>query len=164
MPQLEQLNTYVSQIIWLTITFVGLYLFLRAVVIPRIATVLEERQQRISEDLDRAAKLKAESEELREAYEQALATARSDAQAKVREVTDAAREEAEKQSQALSSRISGEIAEAEKRIGEAKTEALADLKDVAAGLAQDVTQKLIGAKIDAKKAGAAVAAAAKERG
>ncbi len=164
MPQLEQLNTYVSQIIWLTITFVGLYLFLRAVVIPRIATVLEERQQRISEDLDRAAKLKAESEELREAYEQALATARSDAQAKVREVSDAAREEAEKQSQALSSRIAGEIAEAEKRIGAAKTEALAGLKDVAAGLAQDVTQKLIGAKVDAKKAGAAVAAAAKERG
>lgn len=164
MPQLEQLHTYVSQIIWLVITFTVLFFIMRSIVIPKIASVLEERQERISEDLEKAAKLKQESEELREAYEKALADARSDAQAKVREVTDAAREEAERQSQALSDRIAGEIADAEKRIGKAKDEALSGLQDVATALAQDVTEKLIGVKVDAKAAGAAVSAAAKERG
>lgn len=164
MPQLEQLNTFVSQVIWLVITFTALFFFLRAIVIPKIASVLEQRQERIGEDLEKAAKLKQEAEDLREAYEKALADARADAQSKVREVSDAARAEAEKASRALSDRIAGDVAAAEKRIGEARDNALSGLQDVAASLAQDVTEKLIGVKVDAKAAGAAVSAAVKERG
>ena len=60
MPQLDS-STYVGQIFWLLLTFVPLYLILWKVALPRIASVLEQRQEKIEDDLVRAEKLKVEA-------------------------------------------------------------------------------------------------------
>ena len=60
MPQLD-FATFPTQIFWLCITFLLLYLVMWKVVIPRISGVLEERQSRVENDLERAEQLQLEA-------------------------------------------------------------------------------------------------------
>ena len=59
LPQLDA-DTYPTQIFWLVVTFVILYLIMSKVALPRIAEVLEERQERIADDIETAERLRAE--------------------------------------------------------------------------------------------------------
>ena len=71
LPQLD-LATYSSQVFWLVISFVVLYFLVAKLAMPRIAEVLEERQERIEDDLDKAETLKKEAYQVRIEYEKAL--------------------------------------------------------------------------------------------
>jgi len=53
MPQLDP-TTFVPQLFWLAITFVLLYLAMWKLVIPKIGEILQDRQIRIDNDLERA--------------------------------------------------------------------------------------------------------------
>jgi len=93
---LPQLNpaSYASQIFWLIVTF-GLLLWLMSkVALPRVAEVLEARQEKISNDLEKAGSLKAEAEAVMQAYEKALTDARGNAQRELAKTVAAADAEA----------------------------------------------------------------------
>ena len=75
MPQLE-VGTYASQIFWLIIAFSTLYYLLSRKALPRIAEILEARQDRIAADLDQAQRLRADTEETLSIYEERMAKAR----------------------------------------------------------------------------------------
>ena len=62
MPQLEQIDTYTAQLIWMVIVFTGLYLIMVKIALPRIGAALEGRQARIDADLERASALKEEAD------------------------------------------------------------------------------------------------------
>ena len=75
MPQLEQISTFPSQIFWLVITFAALFFVMWRIAVPRIADVLEARQKRIDDNLDKAETAKKEAEAAIEAYEQSRVVA-----------------------------------------------------------------------------------------
>src|ERR1700748_176115 len=75
-----QSEHYPSQLIWLTISFVLLYLLMKRIALPRVGWILGERSNRISDDLAAAEGLKEQSNTAHAAYEKALADARSRAQ------------------------------------------------------------------------------------
>ena len=164
MPQLEQIDTYLSQVFWLLVTFGVLFVFLRRVALPRIAGVLESRRERIEADLDKAANLKAESETILAEYEAAMADGRSRALAVVRKAADEMAQEAARQNAALGAKLAKDIEKAEARIAQARTDAIGQITDVAAEAAQAATARLIDAKVTGQAAVSAVAAAIKERG
>ena len=68
-------STFASQILWLVITFGLFYLFMSRVVLPRIASILETRRDRIAQDLNEANRLKDEADQAFATYEQELADA-----------------------------------------------------------------------------------------
>ncbi len=78
MPQFD-ISTFPTQLIWLAIAFVLLYVLMARVALPRIGQVLEERQEKIDDNLDSAEQLRAETEVDSEAYETALVQAREQA-------------------------------------------------------------------------------------
>jgi F-type H+-transporting ATPase subunit b len=41
-------QTYPSQLFWLTLTFVALYLLMSRIALPRIASILEQRRKHVS--------------------------------------------------------------------------------------------------------------------
>ena len=47
-------HTFPSQLIWLAIAFAALYLLMSRIALPRIANILEERHDRIADDLEEA--------------------------------------------------------------------------------------------------------------
>jgi F-type H+-transporting ATPase subunit b len=79
MPQLD-FSTFGNQIFWLLVTLVAIYFILSRIALPRIAEVLAERQDKISGDLAAAEELKVQALSAENAYNQALAEARNEAQ------------------------------------------------------------------------------------
>jgi F-type H+-transporting ATPase subunit b len=159
MPQFEQADTFVSQLFWLVVTFGVLYLVLRYALLPRIADVLESRQDRIANDLEEAEKLKRESEDALQAYEAALATARAHAQEMAAVAKAEATKDADRRSAELEAKLAEDIKTAEVRIQEVRSEALTGIRTVAQETAQAITAKLIGVDVDAGSAEKAISGA-----
>ena len=63
MPQLNP-EFFVSQLFWLAVFFTFLFVFLWRVSLPRIATVLEKRQNKIDENLSSAKELQEQAMEI----------------------------------------------------------------------------------------------------
>lgn len=162
MPQFD-FSTFPSQIFWLVITFVALYFALGRTAIPKIAAVLEARQRKIDDDLERATELELQAKEVLTAYEAGLAEARDRAQGVVRQTAEEMTAAAEAQHQELAAKLATEVEAAEGRIEAAKTDALANIRQVASEVARAATQRLIGVEVDPGKADEAVAAVLKER-
>jgi F-type H+-transporting ATPase subunit b len=158
MPQFDA-TTFPSQLIWLAITFVLLYLVLSRVALPRIASVLEERQKRIGGDLEKAEELKAEAEQVLAEHEAAMAETRASAQDLIRAAKEEMAAESARRSDELAARIAATAAEAEGRIDAARKAALANIRDIAVEVAQDAAKRLIDSDIDRGEAEAAVDAA-----
>ena len=170
LPQLD-VSTYSSQIFWLIISFVILYFLVAKLAMPRIAEVLEERQERIEDDLDKAETLKKEAYQVRIEYEKALAAARE----KANDATRHAQEEIAKRNAEAESaaqvKVTVMLEEAEKRIAASKTGAEgtpgepinALERSVAQEVVANAVQKLIGVDVTAADIDAAIAATLEER-
>ena len=146
MPQLEPVD-WLPQLIWLFICFILLYWLMAKVALPRIATVLEERRDRIARDLDAAERLKAETEEAIAAYEQALAEARGKAHNLAQQTRDELAAEVGAERSTVDAELADKAAEAEAAIVSAKASALSHINEVAADTAEAIVGQLIGAKV-----------------
>lgn len=146
MPQLDY-HDWAPQLIWLAISFAALYLIMARLALPRIATVLEERRDRIATDLDQAEQLKKETEEAIAAYEQALAEARGRAHTIAQETRDKLSAEVEAERAELEAKLAETTAEAEERIQASKDAALAHVDEVAAETAEMIVKQLVGGKV-----------------
>lgn len=163
MPQIQQLGTYPSQVFWLFVTFVVLFLIMRFAVIPKITQVLEQRRDKMEGDLERAAALKEEAEATLAEYEAAVASGRAKAQEVIRQTGEEMSNRATAEHQALGQRLAGQVREAEARIAGARDAALADIQSMSAEVAQAAAERLAGLKVDKKSADAAVKAATQAR-
>lgn len=137
-------GTFAPQLIWLALTFGLLYLILKRVVLPRVGEVIEERGDRIKRDLAQAEKLKADTETALANYEQALGDARAKAGAIVKSMRDGIAAEVDKERAKVESQITAKLAEAEKRIADTKSRALASVGDIASDVAGGIVARLIG--------------------
>ena len=162
MPQLDP-SSYPSQLFWLAITFVALYLIMWKVVMPRIAEVLQDRQERIDDDLEKAEKLRNDASAVLETYEKTVAEGRARAQAILREAAERAAAEAAERQAELARELSKRTGEAEARIAAALEEALGNVRAVAAEAAQAAAQRLAGTAVSTDEAERAVAAVLPER-
>jgi F-type H+-transporting ATPase subunit b len=154
MPQFEA--PIVTQVFWLLVSFGLLYWLLVRRALPRLAEILEARQDRIAADLDRAAEMRREAEEALAEYEKLLADAQAKAQARLAEVHTRLSAEAAERRAGLEAELHARQQAAEARIAEARTSALDEIDGVAAELAQAATERLIGVKVTKKQALAAV--------
>jgi len=160
MPQLQQISTFLSQAVWLVIAFGVLFFVLRTMALPKIQATLEARREKIEGDLDRAQTLRQEAEQVLAEYEAAIADGRGKAQAVIRDVSDDAKSKSAAQHEALATKLADDIQGAEDRIDAAKSDAVANIREVAADVVQSAAQRLIGGTIDKEAAKAAVNAMA----
>ena len=151
-----QKDTFASQIVWLVIAFVALYLMISRIVVPRIGGIFEERTRRIEGDVAAAQRLKAESEAALAAYEKSLADARNRAQTIAGETRDRLHAQAEERRKALEAELNIKLADAEKQIAATKTVAMANVRNIAVEAASAIVERLIGAVPAAPAVNAAV--------
>jgi len=146
---------FASQLFWLAISFAVLYFLLSRFVLPRIGGAIEERRDRIADDLDAAASMRDQANETVRAYEKSLADARARAQsvaAGAKAEADAEIAEAVREADA---RLDAQQTESESRIREARDAALKEVRSIAAGAAAAITERLAGLDVtdsDAEKA------------
>jgi F-type H+-transporting ATPase subunit b len=162
LPQLDPAG-FMPQLIWLAISFVVLYLILSRVALPRIASVLDERERQMQSDIERAEKLKAEAEEALAAYERTMAEARAAAQGELRQAAQAVAADAAARESTLSAKLAQQSEAAERAIVAAKQAAVADLRKMAGEIAGAVAGKLAGVQIAGADLAAAVDQVVRER-
>jgi F-type H+-transporting ATPase subunit b len=155
MPQFDP-AVWPTQLFWLAVSFVVLYLLMARVALPRISSILEEREFRIGDSLRRAESLKQDAEAAVAAYEKLMADARAKAQEQVHSVREGAARDAAERHAELNDRLSTEVAAAETRIAAARDHAIGELRGLAVEVAGAAVERLAGEKLDAATVGKAV--------
>ena len=135
-------ETFAPQLVWLALTFTLLYVLMSRIALPRIGEVIEERRERIQRDLDTAERLKSDTDKALADYEKALSDARSNAGAIARETRDKLDAKVAKRQAVVDAEIHDRIADAEKRIQDTRTKALASVDEIATDVAGAVVKQL----------------------
>ena len=156
-----QSQTFASQLVWLAIAFVLLYVLMARLALPRVASIIESRQKRIEGDLADASRLKGESDAAVAAYEKALADARNRAQAIANETRERQAAEAEARRKTLENELNNKLTEAEKTIAATKQAAMGNVRGIAEDATRAIVERLIGQAPNEKAVAAAVADALK---
>ena len=137
-------HSFASQLLWLALTFIALYLVMSRIALPRIASILEERRRHIDDDLPEAQRLKASSDAAIAAHEKALNDARGRAQALAHETRSKARAAAEARRKAVDAKLHLPIAACEKTIAATRATAMSNVRAIAAEAAGAIVERLIG--------------------
>jgi F-type H+-transporting ATPase subunit b len=140
-------STFVPQLVWLALTFGLLYVLLKRFALPRVGEVIEERRERIERDLNKAQKLKAETQQALESYEKALADARSRAHGIANDVRGKLMQEVDGERSRIDAQIARQVADAEARIQTSKAKALSGVNEIAADTAGAIVAKLLGKEV-----------------
>jgi F-type H+-transporting ATPase subunit b len=151
-----QKDTFASQLVSLAIAFVALYLIVSRIALPRVGSLLDERQNAIEGDLTEAQRLKEQSDSELKAYETELAAARSRAQAIGAETREKLNAASEAERRTLEERLSHKLADAEKTIALTREKAMSNVRGIAADAAAAIVQRLTGVLPDGKSVERAV--------
>ena len=159
MPQIEQLpQIFFSQLFWLTVVFGIMYFGIARGMVPKIQSVVDDRDKKIADDLAAAQKAREDAEATEAAYRERIDVSRGEAMKVAQEAKQQAALETEKRLKAIDEQIGARVAEAEAKIRAAANKARRELEPVAAEAASDLVGKLTGQRIAAKDAEPAVKA------
>ena len=147
-------STFTSQLVWLAIAFAVLYLAMSRMALPRIGGIIEARKTRIEGDLKEAERLRAETDKAVAAYETALSEARQNAHKIAQETRESIRADLEAKRKTVEDQLAGRVAEADVRINQSKTAALANVDTIATETVQALVTQLTGAVSEAEAAAA----------
>ena len=153
-----------SQLLWLAICFVALYFLMAKVALPRIGSILADRNGRIAGDIEKAEQAKADSEAALAGYEKALATARANAFAIAEKASGEAKAAADKERTGVEADLARKLAAAEVEIGEIKAKALSEVGAIAAEATDAILRVLIDADVGKSDIDAAVATTMEKQG
>ena len=154
LPQLDP-TWWPSQLFWFALTFGGLYWLMAGKFLPAIGAAIEERRNRVADDLDQASEFKTQAEAAEAAYEQALADAKAKAQGIAAETRAEMDTEIARLQAATDADLEKLLAAAEERIATMKADAAVKVREAAA----DTTKAIVEALIDETPTPDAVSAA-----
>src|SRR6516165_320154 len=121
-------HTFASQLLWLALAFIALYLLMSRIALPRIASILEARRRRVEDDL-------AEAQHFKDASDAAIAAHEN--RAKAAAAAEARRKE-------VDAKLNARIAEAEKTIAGKRSAALGNVRSIASEAAGAIVERLTG--------------------
>ena len=149
-------TTFAGQLFWLAITFGALYWLMSKVALPRISTILEERADTISRDLDQAVEMQAKAEETAKAYDKALAEARQNAQGIAKASRDAGAKASDERRHKVEAELTAKLSQAEQTIAGTKAKAMKNVRGLGSEVAVAIVTKLTGQAPSATEASEAV--------
>lgn len=150
-------STFAPQLVWLAITFAALYFVMSRVALPKVASVLAERRERIARDLAEAERFKAETDAALKSYEKSLADARGKAQGLAKDMRDKVAADMDRERRSVDEANARKLAETEARIADTKAKALANVDQLAAETASAIVERLVGQAVSAADVRAAMA-------
>jgi len=133
-----------SQLVWLAISFVLLYVLMSRIALPRIGGIMAARSKVISDDLAAAEQLKEQSNAAQAAHEKALADARGRAQTIAGATHDQQARETEQLHKRLEAQLHDRITAAEQSIAKSRGAAMSNVKSIAAEITSAIVERLIG--------------------
>ena len=155
MPQLDP-TYWASQAFWLILVFTILYISIAKFYLPKIKNNLDDRENKIKEDLDASSKLKELSELKLKEYEKIL----EDSKKEVIKIHLESKNKLDKDIQikknAIEKEIEVEITKAQKEINELKKNSISDIQIISKDLASNIIENISGDKLNESSIKAAV--------
>ena len=155
MPQLDP-KYWASQAFWLILVFTILYISVAKFYLPKIKNNLDNRENRIKDDLDDANKFKELSETKLKEYEKIL----EDAEKEVIKIHMVSKNTLDKNIQskkeAIEKEIEKEIIKAQKDISDLKKNSISDIRRISENIASNIIESISGDKLNESSIKAAV--------
>ena len=144
LPQFD-LAQWPGQIVWALGVFLALYLLFAFVFVPRVSGAIEKREDKISGDFGDARKLRDEAQAQADDAVREMDEARARAHRVAGEARAAAKAESDARQADEDAKLGALLAEAERRIGVARGEAMGHVRAIAAQAAEAMVERLTGA-------------------
>ena len=155
MPQLDP-TYWASQAFWLILVFTILYISIAKFYLPKIKNNLDDRENKIKEDLDAANSFKDLSELKLKEYEKILNNSKKE----VVKIHLDSKNKLDKDIQAkkdlMEKEIEIEIIKAYKEITELKKHSISDIQNISKDLASNIIENISGEKLNESSIGATV--------
>ena len=155
MPQLDP-TYWASQAFWLILVFTILYISVAKFYLPKIKNNLDDRENKIKEDLDTANKFNELSESKLKEYEKIL----EDSKKEVIKIHLDSKNELDKDIQAkkkiMEKEIESEITKAQKEIVELKKNSISDIQNISKDIASNIIENISGEKLNESSIKAAI--------
>ena len=147
MPQLNP-EFWISQIVWLVITFGALYVILSKIILPKISNNLESRRSQILENIEIAEKQREESEEKLKEFDKIILNSKLEAKNLFNEARQKVLNEIDKKRSEMEKNLEEEISSAEKEIQSLNNNSTENIKKIATETSLSLIQQLIGEEIN----------------
>ena len=142
MPQLEQVEFFISQLFWLGVFFVILFSVLTYITLPKIRAFLNKRDDFVKSHISKQDELIKKAESIIENYEAKLTEAKNQASQIINDAKDEALHESERLLKATEEKIQEEIKLTESRVQKEKEDALSELNTQLKDSATDFISKV----------------------
>ena len=143
MPQLNP-EFWVSQIVWLVLTFGFLYLVLSKLILPKISENLESRKSQILENIETAENQREESEKKLKEFEKIILESKLEAKNYFNEARQKILDDINSKRLALEKDIDEEISAAEHEVNNLKISSHEKIRNIAVETSSELIKQLIG--------------------
>ena len=147
MPQLNP-KYWASQAFWLILVFTILYISIAKFYLPKIKNNLDNRENRIKDDLEDANKFKELSESKQKEYEKILEDAKKEINKIHVESKNTLDKDIYTKKQSIEKEIEKEITKAQKEISDLKKNSVSDIQKISENIASDIIEKISGDKLN----------------
>ena len=155
MPQLD--STYwASQAFWLILVFTILYISIAKFYLPKIKNNLDNRENKIKENLDAANKFKDLSELKFKEYEKILEDSKKEVLKIHLDSKNKLDKDIQEKKEVMEKEIENEINKAQKEIVELKQNSISDIQNISRAIASNIIENISGDKLNESSIKAAV--------
>jgi F-type H+-transporting ATPase subunit b len=147
MPQLDP-KYWASQAFWLVLVFTILYISVAKFYLPKIKNNLDNRENRIKDDLDDANKFKELSETKLKDYEKILEEAKKEVIKIQIESKNLLDKDIRTKKDAIEKEIEKEILKAQKEINDLKRNSISDIQKISENIASNIIEAISGDKLN----------------
>ena len=161
MPQLDP-TYWASQAFWLVLVFTILYLSIAKFYLPKIKNNLDDRENKIKEDLDAANKFKDLSELKLKEYEKILENSKKEVIKIHLDSKNKLDKDIQTKKDVMDKEIETEITKAQQEINELKKNSILDIQNISKDLASNIIENISGDKLNESSIKATIAEVAKK--
>ena len=161
MPQLDP-RYWASQAFWLILVFVILYISIAKLYLPKIKNNLDNRENKIKEDLDSANKFKELSEFKIKEYEKILENSKKEVLKIQLESKNRLDKDIQAKKDVMDKEIETEITKAQQEINELKKNSILDIQNISKDLTSKIIENISGDKLNESSIKATVAEVTKK--
>ncbi len=155
MPQLDP-TYWASQAFWLILVFTILYVSIAKLYLPKIKDNLDDRENKIKNDLDAANQFKDLSELKLKEYEKILKNSKKEVTKIHLESKNKIDKDIQVKKVIMEKEIEAEIFKAQKEITELKKNSVSDIQNISEDLAENIIENISGDKLNESSIKAAV--------
>ena len=155
MPQLDP-TYWASQAFWLTLVFTILYISISKFFLPKIKENLDNRENKIKEDLENASKFKDQAESKLKEYELILENAKKEVSKIHLESKNTLDKNIKLKKEEMEKEIEKEILKAQKEIVELKKNSISSIQNISENIVSNIVENISGDKLNESSIKAAV--------